>query len=659
MNSINKIEDLKSIMLLQQDVATSHQGLDSLMNLICERTEKITNAVGAVVELVDGEDMVYKAATGILAKTVGLRLKLASSLSGLSVKSGEVLYCKDSEIDERVDRAACRRLNIRSMICVPLVHNKINIGVLKVVATETSKFSDREISILRVVTGLLSAYMSQAIEENEKQKALKELIDNERKFRTLFDSSNDVIMISKNGICLEVNPLFTEVFEYTTEEIVGHSVFKIVCAEDLDKTKNNIAAKFGGTYEIKCCTKTGKVIEIEATGRTLRYNDEEIRVTTIRNITEQKIAQRAQLEAMEAKTRFIANMSHEIRTPLNGILGMASLIEETDLSQEQRKYVNILKNSADNLLTIVNDILDFSKVEAKKIEIEKIPFSLIGCVEEIRQILSFGSSKKGLVINLNHEKDLPQFVLGDPTRIRQVLMNLISNAIKFTEKGEIVIEVCERDHLIHFSVIDTGIGMNEESLKKIFLPFTQADASTTRKFGGTGLGLSICKQLIETMGGTIGVKSSEGKGSVFWFELPLEETNAPVLHQPHAPVQLNSTKLRILIAEDNDVNALIAKSVIEKLGHTTKVAHNGREAITALESEPFDLVLMDCQMPEMDGFEATKAIRASEESWKNIKIVAVTANALSGDKERCLNAGMNDYISKPFKKEELLKVLKT
>ncbi len=658
MQSLHQIEDLRSIIELQQELATGQLELPALMQLICVRIEKLTEASGAVVELVEGDEMVYRACSGTLSNSLGLRLNKDTSLSGLSVKTGEVLYCKDSETDARVNREACRKVGARSMICVPLTHVNKNAGVLKVVSPEAEKFSDREINILMIATGLLSAMIVQASEAHVKVMMMKSLQDSEKKMRTLFNVANDAIIISKDGICLEVNPAFTTIFGYEAKEFVGRSVYDLAVPELQEVSRNNVKSKYDVPYETICITKAGRRFEVEGVGKTLNYNNEDIRVTTIRDITSKKKAERILKETMDAKSSFIANMSHEIRTPLNGILGMTTLLEETELTDEQRKYIRMLLTSAENLHAIVNDVLDFSKIDAHKLELESIPFPLLKSVDELVQLNHFGASKKGLVISAEFQKDLPNLVSGDPTRIRQVLLNLINNAIKFTEVGSITLSLSRTHELTRFEVRDTGIGMSGEAASKMFQPFTQADTSTTRKYGGTGLGLSICKQLVELMGGKIGVESTLGKGSLFWFEIPLPVA-APVAVPSSRPIpDVITKKLSILIVEDNNVNAMIARVMMEKLGHTISLAVNGQEALNALKQQTFDLVLMDCQMPVLDGFETTKIIRTSKESWKDIPIIAMTANAMSGDRDRCLAVGMTDYVSKPIKKEELLKVIK-
>lgn len=651
-------EDLTQIIELQQAVGTSNATLNELMHVICDRTMSLTHAAGSVVEMAEGDEMVYTACSGTLAKSLGLRLKQASSLSGLSVAKAEVLHCEDSETDSRVDREATRKVGARSMICVPLLSQQKAIGVLKVVDPTANKFSPRDVTVLRLIANLLSATIAQA-------KVHQQVIDSEVRFRTLVEGASDGIIISKDGICQEGNASFTKMFGYTSDDIHNMNVFDLVVPSQREGAREKVRAGFGKAYEATGLRKDGSTFEIEVQGKSLIINGEEIRMTTIRDISEKKLVEQAlkesekkSREATKAKSEFLANMSHEIRTPLNGILGMTGLLMDTELTPQQRNYAEIIRNSGDSLLSIVNDILDFSKIEAKKLTLERISFELRPAIEDIKNILGFSISQKNLEFNLAIDKNAPQYVFGDPTRLRQILMNLVGNAVKFTHKGSITIKVSAKDSNIRFNVIDTGIGIPADALTGMFQAFAQVDSSTTRKYGGTGLGLSICRELVLAMKGEIGVSSEENKGSTFWFEIPLEEDTQ---HKKSASaaieISTHAKKLRVLVAEDNAVNSLIARKMLEKLGHTATLVGNGKEALEALKLAHYDVVLMDCQMPELDGFETTALIRASHENWKSIPIIAMTAHAMTGDREKCLSAGMNDYVSKPMKIEDISTVL--
>ncbi|MBN2375773.1 MAG: response regulator [Sedimentisphaerales bacterium] len=515
------------------------------------------------------------------------------------------------------------------------------------------------------------------------EKRTGELSQSENRFRAIFESTQDCVTIwDRRYYCLYANQAAVDYVGITKQDMLNRSI-----EQSLGHIENFMSVWKSRIEEVFQGQQAMSVEDEFVVGGQKKYSesvlsplcDQDDRIVGVgvvyRDVTAQKEAGQAQCEAKEAaesanraKSEFLAIMSHEIRTPMNGVMGMASLLMETELDDEQREYAETISVSAQALLTVINDILDFSKIEAGKLFLEAIPFDLKKLLDQIRSLFMERIHSKDLTFEVDLNSEVPHHLIGDPVRIQQVISNFLGNAIKFTHQGNIQVKVegeqCDSDPVhLRFSVSDTGIGIPEDKQSRIFEKFTQADASTTRQYGGTGLGLAISSQLVKLMGGEIGVKSRKQKGSTFWFSLLLPRASEDDRVGGNATdselrAKTLSFKARILLAEDNLVNQKVAQKMLSKMGCSVDIANNGRKAVEMVDREEYDLVFMDCQMPELDGFGATSEIRRREkETGGHVKIVAMTAHAMSGDKNRCLEAGMDNYISKPARKEKIVEIL--
>ena len=662
----------------------------------------------------------------------------------------------------------------------------------------------------------------------DRRRAEESLRENEERFRVLSDSAQDaIVMLDADDLIVSWNRAAERLFGYTKAEAIGAKFLPLVVPERFREAFTKEFAQFqqagtgaaiGKVTELAALRKNGAEFPIELSLSMVMLHERPAAIGIIRDITERKRTDQALREAVaeaqtsaRLKSQFLANMSHEIRTPMNGVVGMTDLLLDTELTREQRSLANTVRTSADALLTIINDILDFSKIEAGMLTFEQRPFELREPVEGCLQVMAERAHAKGLELAYLIDDNVPSQVIGDAGRLRQVLLNLVGNALKFTERGEVVVRVAREDQAgdgvrLRFTVTDTGIGIAPDARKRLFQPFSQADGSITRKFGGTGLGLAISKQLVGLMGGEIGVESEAGRGSTFWFTVKLavqpaerrviphrvdlagqralivddNQTNREILQRqlaawrvstdcaadgesalallrssaqagppfnfalldmqmpgmsgfdlarqisadpalaglkmlvltsmgsippfgelaaagvaacltkpvqqtelqeaiasllgmarprpvaPVTPVRLppEPKPLRILLAEDNIVNQNVARMQLARMGYMIDIAADGRAALAAAQAHPYDVVLMDCQMPEMDGYEATRHLRAWEQTRRAageecapLHIIAMTASAMAGDREACLAAGMDDYVSKPVQVGELAAAL--
>jgi two-component system sensor histidine kinase/response regulator len=513
-----------------------------------------------------------------------------------------------------------------------------------------------------------------------RKRAEQDLQNSEEKFRQLAESIDQVFwtMSPTSHEILYVSPAYEKIWGRTCESAYRDPVswMGTIHPDDQERLRQIFEAQARGvSVEAEFRIRTPEGQEKWIRNRAFPVLDESGQVLRIVGIaedtTERKRYEAALIHSQEAadaanesKSRFLANMSHEIRTPMNGVLGMLQLLVETDLLPEQRRYVDVAQNSGRALLTLIDQILDLSKIEAHKVVLENLTFDVRDTMRDVVQSMQVHASAKGLALDWRVSPEIPQSLRGDAHRLRQVLTNLVANAIKFTGRGQVALDATlesqtenrtGRTATLRFDIADTGIGIHPDQIAALFSPFAQADSSTTRKYGGTGLGLTIGRQLVEMMGGRIGVASQEGVGSTFWFTVvcevavpsrpqasgvqPAAVSNPPAgADVPRAP--------RILVAEDNATNREVLLAQLHKMGCAASAVVDGREAVEAVQLGAFDLVLMDCQMPVMDGFEATRRIRSSAHA--GIPIVAVTAGAMSDDRNRCLDAGMSDYLTKPI-----------
>ncbi|MEI6544399.1 MAG: ATP-binding protein [Methylococcales bacterium] len=522
-----------------------------------------------------------------------------------------------------------------------------------------------------------------------RKEAEEKLLEGENIFQILFESASDgIVIVSAQGTIEMVNDHLLSLFGYSRIEVLGQPVEMLIpsrfAEQHVQYRKGFVKHPQNRPMSLSkpdlfALRKNGSEFPIETSLSYVHSQKGLVVMVFIMDITEKKQAEKdlaeardQAIEASHLKSEFLAAMSHEIRTPMNGVIGITDLLMETALDEEQRKLLKMVKDSGASLLYIINDILDTSKIEAGMLQLENIDFDLSSEIEGVSDLMTIRTKEKQLVLITQIQSDVPRHLYGDPGRLRQILINLLGNAIKFTLKGTVELQIElkaleDQKATIFFSVKDTGIGISARVQSELFQPYRQADQSTARKFGGTGLGLAICRKLVELMGGRIGVDSQEGIGSRFWFIVPFDlatnEIPQPLQQEDKKDLypsckEAGNTLPKILLAEDNNVNALIAMKMLERLGYDAERVTNGREALDAFNRNSYRLILMDCQMPEMDGYETTCEIRAIEQkTGGHVPIVAITASALSSDLERCWSVGMDDHISKPIDKQLLASII--
>ena len=527
------------------------------------------------------------------------------------------------------------------------------------------------------VEGIIRVGIVQDLTEQRRRELV--LGENVALKRAIIDSALDgVVIIDDQGIICDFNPTAERLFGYDREDVIGKTLantivptkYRSAHEEGLKRYLNEGTPHvIGQRVEIEAVKKSGEEFPIELTIQQINVGDRLLFTSNIRDISDRREAERRQAEheaelkcakevaesANKAKSEFLASMSHEIRTPLNGVLGVLTLLGDTQLSNEQREFLNTAYGSGQNLLTLISDILDLSKIEAGKMEQEPVDFHPLSVAQEAADLVEAISAQKGLTVSIDANTDLT-IVRSDQAQIRQILTNLVSNATKFTHKGSVTICVALHGSKLRYEVRDTGIGIAAPHQARLFKKFSQVDPSTRRRYGGTGLGLSICKELVELLNGEIGFESSEGVGSSFWFEIPVQQAE----DTKQAP-DINSTTVseieisaRILLAEDSYTNALVASSFLRAAGARVDIASNGLEVLSATANRQYDLIVMDVSMPELDGIETSEILRRQDGWTKHVPIVALTANASNEDKAQCLKAGMNVFLTKPIERAKLL-----
>lgn len=499
---------------------------------------------------------------------------------------------------------------------------------------------------------------------------------NEAKLRAIFDGVLEaVIVIDQRGRIVEANRVAAAIFGYDLPSMIDQNISLLMPKNHAkqhntyirDYLRTGQAQVIGLSRTLEGQHQDGHIFPIQLAVSEITLGGQRYFVGIIADITEQlqkqeelQAARDQALESARMKSEFLANMSHEIRTPMNGVIGMTGLLRDTPLNAQQRDLLGTVERSSAALMEIINDILDLSKIEAGKLELRSQDFDPIALCLDVVKLFSGRAQEKDLTLNYLPSAQTPRWIRGDAGRLRQIISNLVGNAIKFTQQGTVTVRLGPGANAfaLQAAIEDTGIGIPEAEQQRLFEPFTQVDGSASRQFGGTGLGLTICRQLVTLMHGQIQIHSQPGAGSTFRFTVQLAEPHSPMPSVPATPAQTSRTKdlaspghaARILVAEDNSINQKLIRMLLQKLGHEAVIVNNGLEAITALENQTYDLVLMDCQMPELDGFAATRRWRdlEDEQHRARIPIIALTANAMEGDREFCIAQGMDDYLSKPI-----------
>ncbi len=629
-----------------------------------------------------------------------LRFNTGMCTPGRVLETEQSQWCRDFEQSLDNPRVACAlSCQLRASLAFPIIADGEILGVVELFASEVVDPDEPLLQALAGIGNQMGQFMVRKSSEDQlwRSNALQKAV--------LDGAAHIIISTTPNGTIVTFNHAAEQHLGYTAAEVIGlQTPAPFHLPEEIAARAAALTLELGRPIEVGFETfvaksRLGKPDECEWTyvRKDGTHFPVLLCVTTLfdkqgqvigylgigSDITVQKRAAQELLKAKEiaeaanqAKSDFLATMSHEIRTPMNGIIGMSCLLLDTELAPKQREMVDAVRHSGDSLMTIIEDILDFSKIEARKLDLVEEAFRLDSVISGVVDLLQHKAASRSIDLIVRVAPNVPASFMGDPGRLRQILMNLVGNGIKFTDEGSIRIQVrtlnCVAPGTINLeiSVTDTGIGMTEAQQSQLFQAFTQVDSSSKRRFGGTGLGLTISKRLIELMGGSIGVESKRHEGSRFWVRLPLRvvesqrmplKDDARALEETASHSTAGRIKPRILLVEDNEVNSRMAMMMLEKIGYPGEVARDGEEAVERFASGVYDGILMDCHMPNMDGYEATRAIRELESSplWKRprCRIIAMTANVMAGERERCLAAGMDDYVSKPLRTKTLIDAL--
>jgi PAS domain S-box-containing protein len=516
----------------------------------------------------------------------------------------------------------------------------------------------------------------------------EQLRTSEEHYRLLFEQNPQPMLVydRRTFAIIRVNDELVVRYGYPREELLSMTIKDLWAPEDTQAPLQFPAAggadvpadSAGGIEgdERRHRYNNGMIVDVEIAGASLTLGDRECQIALYHNITERQktlaalaSARDQAVEASNMKSAFLANMSHEIRTPMNGVIGMNQLLLDSDLTAEQRSYAELAARSSEQMMIVINDILDVSKIEAGQLELDVTEFVLHETIEQACAVVRLEAEAKGIELGLRIDPNLPRNVCGDGGRLRQVLLNLLANAVKFTAAGSVMVRVHATPGrgdatTVRCEVADTGIGIDPQILDRMFDLFTQADTSATRKYGGTGLGLAIARELIDLMGGTIGAQSELGRGSTFWFELDLSpppgSSALPLTPRDDTASarRPGATAPLVLVAEDSPMNQIVAVRALERCGYRAQVVSDGHQALQALSTRRYAAVLMDCQMPEMDGYEATMQLRRNEGNDRHTPVIAMTAHAMTHDREKCLAAGMDDYMSKPMRRQVFIDTLR-